>query len=185
MFQTIIDKLFKEKLTTGNVVIYMDNILTAMAGTLNVHKQEVHNVLQKLKDNDLYLKPEKCQFHQKEMEYLGVIVGNGWVKMDLVKVQGISKWPTPTTVRELHSFLGFGNYYKDFITNYSQIACPLHKLTKKTIQWHWDQPQQVAFEMLFWAFTSYPVLQNLDPDKCYTCILDTDTLAYAISTTLS
>ena len=103
--------------------------------------------------------------------------------MDPVKVQGISKWPTPTTVRELRSFLGFGNYYKDFIANYSRIAHPLHKLTKKTVQWHWDQPQQVAFDMLKEAFTSYPVLRNPDPNKHY--ILDTDALAYAIGATLS
>ena len=71
------DELFKEELATTNVVIYMDNILITTAGTLDAHKQEVHNVLQKLKDNDLFLKPEKCQFYQKEVEYLRVIVGNG------------------------------------------------------------------------------------------------------------
>ena len=119
MFQTMMDKLFKEELATGNIVIYMDNILITIAGTLNTHKQEVCNILQKLKNNNLFLKSEKCQFHQREMEYLGVIVGNGQVKMDPVKVQGISKWPTLTIVRELCSFLGFGNYYKDFIANYS------------------------------------------------------------------
>ena len=103
--------------------------------------------------------------------------------MDLVKVQGISKWPILTTVRELCSFLGFGNYYKDFIANYSRIAHPLHELTKKAVQWHWDQSQQAAFDTLKEAFTSYPVLRNPDPDKCY--ILDTGTSAYAVGTTLS
>ena len=111
-------ELFKEELATGNVVIYMNNILIAIAGTLSTHKQEVCNVLQKLKDNNLFLKPEKCQFHWKKIEYLRVIIGNRQVKMDPVKVEGISKWPTLTTVRELYSFLGFGNYYKDFIVNY-------------------------------------------------------------------
>ena len=73
----MMDKLFKEELATGNVVIYMNNILIATAGTLNAHKQEVRNILRKLRNNDLFLKPEKCKFHQKEVEYLGVIVGNG------------------------------------------------------------------------------------------------------------
>ena len=63
MFQTVMDELFKEELAMGNVVIYMDDILIATAGTLDTHKQEVRHVLQKLKDNDLFLKPEKCQFH--------------------------------------------------------------------------------------------------------------------------
>ena len=63
----MMDELFKEELATGNVVIYMDDILIATAGTLDAHKQEVRNILQKLKDNDLFLKPEKCKFHQKEV----------------------------------------------------------------------------------------------------------------------
>jgi hypothetical protein len=56
------------------------------------------------------------------VEYLGVIVGNGKVKMDPVKVKGLADWPPPKTVKETRSFLGFGNYYKDFIANYSHIA---------------------------------------------------------------
>ena len=76
-----------------------------------------------LKDpNDLFLKPEKCHFHRHEVEYLGVIIGNGQVKMDPIKVKGLTDWPIPTTVSELRSFLGFGNYNKDFIQDYSRLA---------------------------------------------------------------
>ena len=182
-FQTMMDELFKEEVARGSVVIYMDDILIATEGTLHAHKEEVTAVLQKLKDNDLFLKPEKCQFHREEVEYLGVIVGKGRVKMDPVKVKGITEWPTPTKVKELRSFLGFGNYYKDFISDYSCIARPLHELTKKNVQWHWDKPQITAFETLKDKFTSYPVLRNPDPDKRY--ILDTDASAYAIGATLS
>jgi hypothetical protein len=133
-------------------------------------------------DNDLYLKPEKCEFHKKEVEYLGVIVGNGQVKMDPVKVKGITDWPAPTKVKELRSFLGFGNYYKDFIPNYSLIARPLHDLTRKDRQWTWGIPQQMAFRTLKKMFTSYPVLRNADPDKKF--ILTTDASAYAVGATL-
>jgi hypothetical protein len=129
---------------------------------LNTHKKYSAHVLSKLPNNDLYLKPEKCTFHKKEVEYLGVIVGNGQVKMDPVKVKGITDWPVPTKVKELRSFLGFGNYYKDFVPNYSQMARPLHDLTKKTGEWEWKKPQQDAFETLKRLFTSYPVLQNPD-----------------------
>ena len=76
-FQTMIDELFKKELATRDIVIYIDDILIAIAGILDTHKQAVCNVLQKLKNNDLFLKPKKCQFHQKEVEYLRVIVGNG------------------------------------------------------------------------------------------------------------
>lgn len=107
----------------------MDDILIATSGTLDTHRSHISHVLAKLMANDLYLKPEKCEFHKKEVEYLGVIVGNGQVKMDPVKVRGLTDWPQPTKVKELRSFLGFGNYYKDFIPNYSLIAQPLHDLT--------------------------------------------------------
>ena len=76
-FQTMIDELFKEELAIGNIIIYMDNILIAIAGTLDAYKQKVRHVLQKLKDNNLFLKLEKCHFYQKEVEYLRVIVSNG------------------------------------------------------------------------------------------------------------
>jgi len=66
--------------------------------------------------------------------------------------------------------LGFGNYYKDFIIDYSRIARPLHDLTKKDSPWQWNDSQRTAFETLKKAFTSYPVLRNPDPNKHY--ILD-------------
>ena len=103
--------------------------------------------------------------------------------MDPVKVQGITDWPTPTNLKELRSFLGFGNYYKDFIQGYSKITRPLHDLTKKDTQWQWNHPQQNAFKLLKELFTSYPVLRNPDPAKRY--VLDTDASQYAVGATIS
>ena len=182
-FQTMMDKVFKDEFDLGNVFIYMDDILITTKGNLKQHQQEVAHVLKKLQDNDLFLKPEKCSFHIKEVEYLGVIVGQGKVKMDPVKVKGIKDWPIPTTLREVRSFLGFGNYYKDFICNYSHFTCLLHELTKKKSIWQWSDKEQQAFEMLKAKFLSYPVLRNPDPTKCY--ILDTDASAFATGTTIS
>jgi len=179
-FQTMMDEIFKEEVTLGNLFIYMDDILIATTGSLDEHCSKVAHVLTKLQDNDLFLKPEKCHFHKDEVEYLGVIVGKGQVKMDPVKVQGITDWPIPTNLHEVRSFLGFGNYYKDFIVNYSCITRPLQDLTKKSTQWNWDELQHTAFETLKELFTSYPVLQNPDPTKRY--ILDTNASKYAGAT---
>ena len=146
----------------------MDDILIVTEDDdIEEHIRMVSKVLQILEDNDLFLKPEKCHFHKHEVEYLGVIVGNGQVKMDPIKVKEITDWPIPTTVRELHSFLGFGNYYKDFIADYSRIAHPLHELTKKSNKWKWEEPENTAFEMLKHKFMSYPVLRNPDPNRRY------------------
>jgi hypothetical protein len=76
-FQTMMNEIFKNKVATGDVIIYMDDILIATARSLDNHKCKVFHVLWKLFLNDLFLKPEKCHFHKKEVEYLGVIVGNG------------------------------------------------------------------------------------------------------------
>jgi hypothetical protein len=182
-FQTMMNAIFRQEIATGDIIIYMDDILIATTGSLEYHRSKVAQVLQKLRDNDLFLKPEKCHFHKKEVEYLGVIVGKGQVKMDPIKVKGITDWPTPTNLSELRSFLGFGNYYKDFIPDYSRITRPLHDLTKKGIQWHWDDSEEHAFQLLKEIFTSYPVLRNPDPTKRY--IVDTDASQFAVGATIS
>jgi len=177
------DVLFRNEIASGDVIIYMDDILIATTGNLSDHRKKVADVLQKLMDNDLYLKPEKCRFNQEEVDYLGVIVGKGEIKMDPVKVQGITDWPTPTNIHEIRSFLGFGNYYKDFIQHYSYITRPLHHLTRKNIAYEWGDEQEQAFALLKQLFTSYPVLRNPDPDKRY--ILDTDASKFAVGATLN
>jgi hypothetical protein len=109
-FQTMMDAIFREEITSGDVIIYMDDILIATTGSLDHHRNIVTHILSKLREHDLFLKLEKCHFHKQEVEYLEVIVGKGHVKMDPVKVQAITDWPTPTNLHELRSFLGFGNY---------------------------------------------------------------------------
>ena len=93
-FQTMMDSIFREEITSEDIVIYMDDILIATSGSLDDHCQKVTHVLKKLQDNDLYLKLGKCQFHKDKVEYLGVIVEKEQVKMDPIKVKGITDWPT-------------------------------------------------------------------------------------------
>jgi len=85
-----------------------------------------------LEEHNLYLKPEKCAFEQEKIDYLGMIVGQGTLKMDPKKVQGVADWSPLTTVTEVRQFLGFTGYYQYFIPNYSKITCLLLNLTKKT-----------------------------------------------------
>jgi hypothetical protein len=89
-FQTMMDETFKEEIAIGDVVIYMDDILITTSGSFNYHKHKVVLILRKLQVHNLFLKPEKCHFHKREVEYLGIIVDKGQVKMDPVKVQGLA-----------------------------------------------------------------------------------------------
>jgi hypothetical protein len=142
----------------------------------------VNHFLKKLADHDLFLKPEKCKFHQKEVEYLGVIIGNGNVKMDPIKVEGIAKWPTPMTVKDVRSFLGFCNFYRAFIPSFSHLARPLNDLTKKNRQWTWNAEEETAFQNLKDICTKYPVLRT--PDWTRQFILETDASGYALGAVL-
>jgi hypothetical protein len=145
-FQGFIDDAFKEEINSEDYGIYMDDILITTNGTLEHHIKGIHHIFDKIKDNYLFLKLEKCMFHKKEINYLGLIIGNGTVHMDHTKVEGITKWLIPTMVKQVRSFLGFCNFYHAFIPKFSNIAQPLNDLTKKNYQWCWETNQQDAFE---------------------------------------
>jgi hypothetical protein len=147
------------------------------------HQQVVNDVLQRLQDHDLYLKPEKCTFHKPEVEYLGVIVGNSCIKMDPVKVEGITNWPIPKCVKDIRSFLGFCNFYRPFIKDFSQQATPLNTLTKKNRQFSWSNAEQQAFDSLKETCTVYPVLRM--PEWSRQFILETDASGYALGAVIS
>ena len=103
---------------------------------INIH--HTRRILQKLWDNDLYVKPEKCVFWQTKVEYLGMIIEENKIRMDLVKLQGITEWPIPKTVKKVQSFLGFGNYSRKFIDGYGDLTTPLNELLRKEEKFEWD-----------------------------------------------
>ena len=128
------------------------------------HRRRIQRILQRLWENDLFLKAEKCIFDAVEVEFLGLIVKPGELHMDPVKLQGIQDWPTPENVKQVRSFLGFGNFYRKFIRHYAEIARPMQDLTKKDTEWKWTEECQRSFDTLKRKFTSAPVLQIPDPD---------------------
>ncbi len=108
------------------------------------HQREVLKVLRKHK---LFLKAEKCEFEVLETEYLGVIMSEGGIHMNPIKVKGITEWPMLTKKKELQSFLGFTNFCCHFIKNYSKIVKPMTQLMGNE-PWKWGAKQQEAFEQL-------------------------------------
>ena len=103
MFQAMMNKIFRMEVAQGWLSIYMDDIAIHMKplnGEMELqheqrHKQLIHQILKKLEQHDLYLKPEKCKFLKREIEYLGVIIGNGVLKMNLKKLESIKNWAIP------------------------------------------------------------------------------------------
>jgi hypothetical protein len=85
-------------------------------------------VLQQLWEHNLFLKPKKCEFNKTTMEYLELIIQEGKLSMDPVKLSGIRDWPTPTTVKQVRGFIGFANFYRQFIKKFSELILPLNNL---------------------------------------------------------
>ena len=131
---------------------------------------------------DLHLKLEKCIFATSKVEYLGMIVKLGQLAMDLVKLNSIAQWPTPSKVKDVHSFLGFANFYRQFIPNYSTITHLLIDLTKKNLPWNWTSSQQQAFDHLKRLFLSQPVLHIPDFSSPFT--IATEASKYTLGTVL-
>jgi len=97
----MMDNIFQDEVAQGWLRIYMDDMIIATEDDEVLHELCINHILDKLEKFDLFLKPEKYKFHQREVEYLGVLIGNGTIKMDPVKVQGIADWPTSQTVKDM------------------------------------------------------------------------------------
>jgi len=180
-FQSMMNDYFANMIAQGWVLIYIDNILIFSENPKDHHEQTLQ-VLKRLKDKDLFLKPEKCIFNATEVEYLGFIVKPNKISMDPTKLAGIGEWAPPKTVKGVRSFLGFCNFYQRFIGNYAKEAKPLNELTKKTKIFKWSQECQTAFENLKKRFLERPVLVIPDPSKQF--FMESDTSKWATGAVL-
>lgn len=165
-FQAFLNDVLREFLDSF-VVIYLDDILI-YSETLEEHHEHVRNVLRRLRDAELQVKLEKCQFHVQKVEFLGYVISPDGISMDPAKVEAIVSWPTPKSVRDIQVFIGFANFYRRFVKNFSAIAGPMTRLLKKTVPFDWNPYSQESFSILKKAFSSDPVLGHFDPEKpCY------------------
>jgi len=121
-FQRFMNDIFADMLDVC-VVVYLDDILI-YSSDKKTHAKQVKEVLRRLRKHKLYAKPEKCEFHKEKVEYLGYILTPDGLFMDPAKVKTIQDWPEPRRVRDVQSFLGFANFYRRFIFNFSDIVIP-------------------------------------------------------------
>jgi len=181
-FQTMMNDIFWNLIAEGIVVVYLNNILI-FTKTEKEHVQAVQQVLQVLKENKLFLCLEKCEFYKQRIEYLGLVISENEVSMDLVKVAGVWEWPIPENKTDVQAFLGFVNFYQRFIWDFSAKARSLFDLTHSEQVWTWSGKKQVAFEDLKTVVTTAPVLvspQELDPFW-----IEADSLDFATRAVLS
>ena len=122
-FQRFMNDIFSDLLDV-HVIIYLDDILIYSDNPMD-HTKHVREVLRRLRLHGLYARPDKCHFSSDSVEYLGFILSKEGLKMDQSKVQTIQDWPEPRKVKDIQSFLGFANFYRRFISDYSDIVVPL------------------------------------------------------------
>ncbi len=191
-FQNLMERCMGD-LNRKEVLVFIDDLII-FSESLEEHESRLLHVLKRLKEYGLKLSPEKCNFFQTSVRYLGHIVSENGVETDPVKIEALKTWPRPKNLKELRSFLGFSGYYRKFIQDYSKIIKPLNDLTvgypplqkgrrqgneskqylnpKKEFGDRWDQSCQQAFDMIIEKLTSAPVLGFADPKLPY--ILHTD-----------
>jgi len=180
-FQDMINHVLSDLLDVG-VLAYMDDILI-YAKTREEHDRLVKDVLQRLQDNGLAVAAEKCVWRAQEVEFLGYVIGRNGIEMARNKVEAVLDWKTPRSLTETQLFLGFANFYRRFIQDYTRVARPLTELTKKSEKWVWTKEAEEAFRELKNRFTLAPILAHFDAQK--PVIIETDASDFAIGAVLS
>ena len=109
-FQMIMNELLRNLINTGKVAAFIDDVIIGMESEEG-HDELVAEVIKRLEENDLYVKPEKCKWKVREVGFLGVIIRADEIKMEEEKLKGVLDWPTPKCVKDVQKFLGLANYY--------------------------------------------------------------------------
>jgi hypothetical protein len=172
MFQPLINKYPNE------LFVYMDDILIATEDDLQRHHLIVHDVLDLLEVESYFLKPSKCVFEQRQVEYLGLIVDGDHILPDPKKLARLQDWPRELTkVKEVRSILGVLGYQQPFIPNFANIAKPLTNLTKKDVTFRWTPECRTALNALIAIILDNPLLKQPDRMKPFTLQVDTSAFA--------
>jgi len=163
-FQAMMNDLFRDLINQGDIATFIDNILVA-TDTEEGHNKLVEKVLRRLEENDLFVKPEKCKWKVREVEFLGVVIGPKGVEIQKEKVEGVLSWLVPRNVKKVQKFLDLANLYRRFIKNFTRIAALLYMLVRKEQKWRWEKEQEEVFEKLKVVFTTEPILVILDINR--------------------
>ena len=164
------------------VAVYIDDVLV-FSRTLEEHLQHLCNVIQRLSEAGLKLKPSKCRFIREEVEYLGHVITPYGLKTNPRITSSVKGFPRPRNMTELRRFLGLCSYYRRFVHNFSKIASPLRALTRKDAEFSWTTEREHSFQTLKQKLTSTPVLAYPSFDKSF--ILETDASIEGIGAVLS
>jgi len=163
-FQVMMNEILRDLINEGKVAAFINDVLVGTE-TKEGYDEIVEEILRRLEENNLYVKPEKCMWKARKIEFLGIVIGPNGIEMEEGKVEEVLSWLTLKTVKDVRKFLGLTNYYGRFIKDFAQVARSINVLMRKDEKWQWGNEQQKTFDKLKKVFTSKPVLAALDLDK--------------------
>jgi len=126
----MMNNILRDLIDTRDVAAFMDNVLIGIENEKK-HNEIVEEVLRRMEENNLYIKPEKYVWKVKEINFLELVIEVKGIKIQKEKVVGVLEWPRPKTVKEVQKFLGLANYYRKFVKDFAKLAKLLHKLVRK------------------------------------------------------
>ena len=180
-FQRLMEKVLSG-LHWTTCLVYLDDILIFSA-TVEDHLVRLRDVLDRLKNAGLQIKPSKCHLMRKSIKYLGHVVSEHGIKTDPEKTRCVADWPTPSNAHELRQFLGLAGYYRRFVKNFAVIAAPLFHLTENHQAWNWTLQCNAAFFKLKESLVTSPVLAY--PVFSIGFVVDTDASGEGLGAVLS
>jgi len=181
-FQSMMNKILREFLD-HQVVVYLDDILI-YSENMDDHIRLVQKVLDRLEQHDLAVSLKKSVFDQVEVKFLGFIVKTSGVTMSDRKVKSVQNWAHQGSVNEVQIFIGFANFYRRFIKDFSKVCKPITETLKGNQKdFHWGREQEEAFEELKKRFTTAPIITHFYPER--KTVVETDTSDFALGCVLS
>ena len=138
-------------------LIYLDDIIV-FSRTFDEHLSRLRLVFDRLGAANLILNPSKCFFGQQSVLFLGHLISRHGIQPNPEKTQVVRNFPRPRSVKDIRAFLGLASYYRRFVQNFSSIAAPLTRLTRKNIPFLWDVACETAFQRLKDALITPPIL---------------------------
>ena len=181
--------IYQEKMSSlftdmPHIVVYQDDILVLTNGTFEKHCQDLRQVLDRLAANNLQVNAAKSSFCKRETEYLGFMLTPDRIKPQQSKIEAILKIAPPRTVKQVRSFVGMLNHYKEMIPKRSHLVTPLTELTKKTSKtFKWETKHQEAFDSLKRELARQVILAY--PDFTKTFEIYTDASKYQIGAVIT
>ena len=118
IFQKMMNRILRDMINKGKVAVFVDNVLVRTE-TEEEHNEIVEEVLKRLEENDLYMKPEKYAWKVRKIGFLGVVIEPNGIKIEREKMDGVLSWPEPKNIKDIRKFLGLANYYWRFIKDFA------------------------------------------------------------------